>query len=99
MCDTDAGRPSVKVFNPPGGKSSLNLGGYGGNASEDDPGNNKIGAKSSGGRCPPNKQNAQSALRQYDMNVSQISAPNRATNNNPYPLQYSSINAPRGNQQ
>lgn len=35
-------RTSVKVHNPPGGKSSLNLGGYGGSV-DDDPMPKKIG--------------------------------------------------------
>lgn len=40
----DGEKTSVKVYNPPGGKSSLNLGGYGG--ADDDSGPGKIGSRS-----------------------------------------------------
>ena len=53
----------MKVFNPPGGRSSLNLGGYGGEEEFTGPG--KIGARS----VRPVLQNSKSAMRQYDMNI------------------------------
>ncbi len=53
----------MKVFNPPGGRSSLNLGGYGGEEEFTGPG--KIGARS----VRPALQNSKSAMRQYDMNI------------------------------
>jgi hypothetical protein len=42
-------RPSVKLHAPPGGKSSLNLGGYGG-AADEDIGVKKISKLRTGGR-------------------------------------------------
>jgi hypothetical protein len=55
----------VKVHNPPGGKSSMNLGGYGGSI-DDDTMPKKIGGARTGGRLQGGNQ---SALRQYDMNM------------------------------
>lgn len=82
-------RTSVKVFNPPGGKSSLNLGGYGG--IEEEP-QAKIGARS----LRPGVHN--SALKQYDKGGLQTG--NRMSSNGPNNGSYHhAMNAPRGAQQ
>lgn len=47
----------MKVHNPPGGKSSMNLGGYGGSI-DDDPMPKKIGGARTGGRLQGGNQSA-----------------------------------------
>ena len=54
-------RPSVKLHAPPGGKSSLNLGGYGGSINDDDNiGTKKISKLRTGGRAVPQGSNLSS---------------------------------------
>lgn len=89
----DGERAHVKVNNPPGGKSSLNLGGYGGSP-DDEPKHKKIGGGArTGGRLQVGNH---SALRQYDMNTNLTGgrANNISSNTNNQSLHYP-LNAPR----
>ena len=92
-------RPSVKLHAPPGGKSSLNLGGYGG-AADEDIGVKKISKLRTGGRQNGIGNGNLSAMRQYELNgpntVSRAISNNISSNigNSSYPNHYQ-LNAPR----
>ena len=76
------GRTSVKLHAPPGGKSSLNLGGYGGSINDDDGiGTKKVSKLRTGGRAQAGGN--LSSLRQYDMNPAGAGG-GRSVNNQSY---------------